>query len=569
MSVAQLPPVWKNSDKVRIAEPFFVKHNIYPTAIAWMSDSSGTIIQNQMVLLNRSNGQSSLVDTNNCKLKSSATKTASLLLDFGKELFGGLKIITGMYEGGLPANIRIRFGESYSEAMAEIKGEKNATNDHAIRDFTTLLPWLGTAEVGHTGFRFVRIDLLDTNRTILIKEIAAAFQYRDIPYLGSFTCSDTLLNKIWETGAYTLHLNMQNYLWDGIKRDQLAWMGDLSLETKTLFAVFGKNEIVPQTLDLIRNENPLPKWMNGLSSFSLWWPYTQYNLYMQNGDLKYLKQQENYLTGLCKMMIGYIKENGEEALPGRFFDWPTSPNDSAVHAGLQSLMIISLQSSSSIFGYLKNSQMKLVCDNAIAKLRTHIPNPNGSLQAAAMMGLAGLQTPGFINNTYFKNTDYNRISPFMGYHILQNKAFANDYQSSLDFIRFYWGAMLKLGATTFWEDLQTEDLPNASPIDKAVPAGKLDIHGDCGEYCYKGLRHSLCHGWASGPTPWLSEHVLGIKIMAPGCSIIKIEPHLGDLQFAEGTYPTPYGVVKVKHTKLSNGKIKTTVNAPGQIKILQ
>ena len=50
---------------------------------------------------------------------------------------------------------------------------------------------------------------------------------RDIPYLGSFTCDDPLLNNIWKTAAWTVHLNMQNYLWDGIKRDRLAWQGDL------------------------------------------------------------------------------------------------------------------------------------------------------------------------------------------------------------------------------------------------------------------------------------------------------------------------------------------------------
>jgi len=41
---------------------------------------------------------------------------------------------------------------------------------------------------------------------------------------------------------------------------------------------------------------------------------------------------------------------------------------------------------------------------------------------------------------------------------------------------------------------------DATRIDELVPEGKKDIHGDCGAYCYEGFRHSLCHGWASGPT---------------------------------------------------------------------
>lgn len=70
------------------------------------------------------------------------------------------------------------------------------------------------------------------NAELLLKDTPAQavhhiFIFRDIPYLGSFTCDDSLLNEIWKTAAWTVHLNMQNYLWDGIKRDRLAWQGDL------------------------------------------------------------------------------------------------------------------------------------------------------------------------------------------------------------------------------------------------------------------------------------------------------------------------------------------------------
>ena len=43
-----------------------------------------------------------------------------------------------------------------AEAMSETGGPKNATNDHAIRDDTMLVPWLGTREFGPSGFRFAR-----------------------------------------------------------------------------------------------------------------------------------------------------------------------------------------------------------------------------------------------------------------------------------------------------------------------------------------------------------------------------------------------------------------------------
>jgi hypothetical protein len=161
-----------------------------------------------------------------------------------------------------------------------------------------------------------------------------------------------------------------------------------------------------------------------------------------------------------------------------------------------------------------------------------------------------------------------RISTFYGYFVLQARAKAGDYQGCLDCIRNFWGKMLDLGATTFWEDFNLDWTVNAAGIDELVPPGKKDIHGDFGNYCYKGFRHSLCHGWASGPTAWLSEHVLGVKIVEPGCKAIQISPHLGDLQWVEGTFPTPQGIVKVRHEKQPDGSVRSTVDVPPGVRIV-
>ena len=100
-----------------------------------------------------------------------------------------------------------------------------------------------------------------------------------------------------------------------------------------------------------------------------------------------------------------------------------------------------------------------------------------------------------------------------------------------------------------------------------IPAGKKDIHGDFGAYCYKGFRHSLCHGWASGPTSWLTEYVLGVEVLEPGCRVLRIVPHLADLEWVEGTFPTPKGIVKIRHEKQLDGSISSKIDAPEGIVI--
>jgi hypothetical protein len=331
----------------------------------------------------------------------------------------------------------------------------------------------------------------------------------------------------------------------------------------SIFAVFGAHEIIPASLDLIRDETPLPKWMNGISSYSMWWVLIHNEWYRYTGDTEYLMQNREYLTGLLDQLADHVDPNNRENLPAhRFLDWPSSANKPAIHAGLHSLLTMTLDAGAELCDVLDEDITGERCRKAVSKLRKHIPDPADSKQAAALMALAGLEDAGKLNRRVMAVDGARRMSTFYGYYVLQARALAGDYQGALDCIRQYWGAMLDLGATTFWEDFDLDWTENAARIDELVPDGKKDIHGDFGNYCYKGFRHSLCHGWASGPTAWLSEHVLGIRILEPGCKSVAIEPHLGDLDWAEGTYPTPRGIIRVRHFKNPDGSIQSEVELP-------
>lgn len=562
---AALPAPVADLDARATSDPR-VRSYVLPARVLW---DSGDGVQNADVLLRKRSGQVTLDASNPCVLDS-RKGDAAILLDFGKELHGGVQIMVWHYKDNKPVRLRVRFGESAGEAMAEFGGDKNTTNDHAIRDQTTLVPWLGTAEIGNTGFRFVRIDLADADSFVQLKSVRAVFLYRDLDYLGSFRCSDERLNRIWQTGAYTVHLNMQDYLWDGIKRDRLVWIGDMHPETETIRAVFGVSDVVPASLDLIRDETPSPRWMNGISSYSMWWVLIHHSWHTYTGDADYLRQQREYLVGLLSRLSNCVGPDGRETMPeGRFLDWPSSENKPAIHAGLHSLLVMTLRAGAELCEVLDEQATKTQCLEAAEKLRQHVPDPAGSKQAAALMALAGLDDAARLNREVLAVDGPQRMSTFYGYYVLQARAMAGDYQGAIDVIRQYWGAMLDLGATTFWEDFDLQWTTNAARIDELVPEGKKDIHGDFGNYCYKGFRHSLCHGWASGPTAWLSEHVLGVKIVAAGCGVVRIEPHLGNLDWVEGTFPTPKGVIRVRHEKKADGAIESRIEAPPGVRVLR
>ena len=548
-----------------------IRQYILPTRVIWTSSDGGASIERAEMLLEKRSSQITLDAVNPCVLKNSDNGTASILLDFGVEMQGGIEIMAWNTTDGKPVKVRVRFGESVSEAMSDnLYVSKNATNDHAIRDQFTMVPWLGTTEIGNTGFRFVRIDLLGKKTMLGLKSVKAIFSYRPIEYKGSFACNDQRLNQIWNVGAYTVHLNMQKYLWDGIKRDRLVWVGDMHPEAMTIQYVFGEQDIVPASLDLIRDETPIPKWMNGISSYSMWWLLIHHQNYLYTGNSLYLDEQREYIIGLINELVKYIDVDNKEVLPaGRFLDWPTQADPIAIHAGLQAMLILTLDAGADICGVFEDLEAKQKCLDAIEKLRKHIPDPNNSKQAAALMALAGLQDAKKLNQSVMAVDGAARMSTFYGYYVLQARAKAGDYQGCLDVIRDYWGGMLDMGATTFWEDFDIEWTENAARIDELVPDDKKDIHGDYGNYCYRGFRHSLCHGWASGPTAWLSEQVLGVVPIEPGCIKVKIRPHLGDLKWAEGTVPLPQGILKVRHERQPDGSIKSIIKAPAGVKVIK
>ena len=485
----------------------------------------------------------------------------AILFDYGRELHGGLRITTAIRDSKATPRIRIRFGESVSEAMSDV-ASTTATNEHSLRDFEAALPWLGSFETGNTGFRFVRIDILDDGGTPLpVVAVEAKSIMRDIPYLGSFRCSDGRLNEIWQTAAYTVHLNMQDYVWDGIKRDRLVWIGDMHPEVMTINTVFGSQDVVRKSLDFARDGTGPDEWMNGICSYSMWWCIIQRDLYYYTGNLDYLQQQHEYLARLLRKIAACIDGSSEDFKEGRFIDWPTSENPESIHQCLQAMLTMTMKAGMEIAAALKDKELFNDCDVCAKALASYIPSAPATKQAAAFMTLAGI-LPATDGAGTIAEGGAEGFATFTGYYMLEALASAGKYDEAMQIISDYWGGMLDLGATSFWEDLRYSDLSKAGRIDEFVPEGTYDIHKDGGAYCYEGLRHSFCHGWASGPAPWMSRHILGIEPLEPGFKKVRIEPHLGNLDWAEGTFPTPYGLIRVSARKTDDGNIKTDIKLP-------
>jgi len=497
-----------------------------------------------------------------------------IILDFAKEYHGGIRIITASTSNTLDeAKIRIRFGESVSEACSELHDSKNSTNNHSVRDFEAIIPNLSDQEFGKTGFRFVRIDFLSEDVTYEILNVFAAVTFYNKPFVGSFKCSDKLVNKIYETCKYTIYLNMQDNLYEGIKRDRLVWVGDMYPEVTSVMNLFGDSTLIHKAINESRIYSPLPKWIDNIPSYSLWYIFIIYEHYMRNKDEKLIDDNIDYIEGLLELFDKVVDDNGNidykknEGFPyGIFFvDWPSSVYEHDSEYGNRYILILAYNALKKIYSYTNRKENPL-----IQKMLDKITIPKQEVFKKQIVSL------GYLANQIDSSEAKEKLlkdgvkgqSTFMSYFIYKAMNKLSDIDTTLESMKEYYGGMLSIGATTFFEDFDIEWLQGSGRIDKLPKKNQKDFHGDHGAFCYQGFRHSLCHGWSSGPISFLVEDVLGVKVLEPGCSKLEIKPNLRKLEYAKGIYPTPYGKVYIDAKKV-DGKVVTTIKAPKEITIIK
>jgi alpha-L-rhamnosidase len=137
---------WK---QLRVQKDPRTRYYIYPVRIVWQSQEQGAVIERPELLLIGRDGQSLLnAPMEKACILRHAGSAPGILFDFGTELHGGVQIciVGGSKKDRRTAKLRVRFGESAMEAMSELGGDSNATNNHAVRDGIFEVSFMGAEE---------------------------------------------------------------------------------------------------------------------------------------------------------------------------------------------------------------------------------------------------------------------------------------------------------------------------------------------------------------------------------------------------------------------------------------
>lgn len=268
-------------------------------------------------------------------------KGDALVLDFGKENCGGLRVLTcTVMKGGKFAEgrIHITFGESYMEALSRV-GEKGAGNDHAIRDFTAELTSYSDMTFGDTGYRYVRVEFID-DAEYLIKRFFGGCEIKRRKQIYKYNGKDPLISKIFSVAKRTIDLcSSRGYVWDGIKRDRLIWAGDIYPEMLALVTLYGRCAEVENSLDYVLAETGEGEWMNTVPAYSAWWVITVADYAAMTGNKDYLIKHMPDIKRIIRQIDRYVDEEGQMHFDCYFVDWPThgKPDE---YAGVRAVNIM-------------------------------------------------------------------------------------------------------------------------------------------------------------------------------------------------------------------------------------
>ncbi|QEC58471.1 Bacterial alpha-L-rhamnosidase [Flavisolibacter ginsenosidimutans] len=473
---------------------------------------------------------------------STTANSTSRLIDFGKETFGFVKLHGVKGSGAMT----LYYGESKEEALSK---DGAVTLDRL--QFSNVSKQDSTMPLSK-AFRYVNVVM---EPTLNLDSVSMLYEYADVKDRGSFKCSDEEINRIYDVAKYTLHLATREFFIDGIKRDRWVWSGDAYQSYLMNYYLFFDSPTVERTMAALRGKDPVTGHINTIMDYTFYWFLGIYDYYLYTGDKSFIKNFYPRMQSMMEYVLGRRNKDGLlQGLPGDwiFIDWANGLSKKGEVSFEQMLFARSLETMALCADIVNDDRGKTTYTKLSDDLKKKLFSLywNSSKHALVHSRVDGKQTGNvtryanmfgiFFN--YFNDAQKQEVkqhvllndsiqkitTPYMHFYELEALCAMGEQDYVLKQMKDYWGGMLNLGATSFWEEY--------NPTKKG--AEHYAMYG-------REFGKSLCHAWGASPIYLLGKYYLGVKPTAAGYATYTIEPKLGGLQWMQGEVPTPAGNIQV------------------------
>lgn len=380
---------------------------------------------------------------------------------------------------------------------------------------------------------------------------------------GSFSCPDSLHNRIWDVSRRTLELCMHEHYEDCPWREQALYAMDARNQALAGYYCFGNYDFARASLDLLGKGMGEDGFLElcaparvpiTIPCFSLAWILALDDYLLFSGDRSFVASQlpvaRRILETCARQSSGSLALTPRGPRMWNYYEWAPGMDGSdrglsaeRVDAPLNLFYLLALDAAVRMADACGESDEELAAkaaqvrqefasnfwdaDERAFRTRTGAgDDPHFAELTQALAILAGVVPSGEEDALRERlSRDSNGLVPCtLSHSLYRYEALLTDKERYaarvFDLISRDWGFMLAQGATSFWET-----------IDGAR------AFSDAG---------SLCHGWSGIPAWFYGAYVLGVKPTAPGFSTYAMDPVRGVFDSARGVVPTPSGPLQVK-----------------------
>lgn len=481
----------------------------------------------------------------------------AILLDFGREVFGNVEI--GIAGSGTGC-IDLCYCEELVDGRIKPDAQETLCTDRLLLR-RGALEWQSFQP---RAFRFLQIEFRRCSKPVALQYVRVNQTTYPIQPAASFKCNDRLITEIWEAGAYTAELCMQDTFIDCPLRERAQWWSEARLLSRTAYYAFGDTALLAQALRQFaasqdKDGTVLALYPAGVEmlapDLALLWIYSILDYYAFSDDAELVEELYPTVEKLLSWFGRYINDSGLLAdVPGHLqVDHADLEREGEVTAlncfYYQGLRVAAALAS--ICGKEEDAERYIsAAHNLKVALNKYLYVPRNGLFAECRVdgqlvekfsAQANILAALFdVTDQYQKAGIMRQIhtlpeltTPYFASYYLEALYLLDRHDEALAYMRRTWGQMIKAGATTLWEDFDT--------------------------------RGCLCHGSAVAPTRDLIAEYVGIKPVA-GAHRFVVTPHTGDLKWAHGTFNTQNGPLSVKWRIVRNG-MEVTVDVPEGVRV--
>ncbi|MBR2460464.1 MAG: hypothetical protein IKB34_04475 [Clostridia bacterium] len=452
------------------------------------------------------------------------------LYDFGRETFGKLVL------EGVSAPVDVIYGESEEEATdprCAVLRELGVDSDR---------------ELVSRAFRYIFVTGEAQPESVYM-----LYEYVPLEMRADFECDDPLVKQIFDLSAYTFHLNSREFFLDGIKRDRWVWSGDAYQSYMVNRYLFADDDITKRTVTALVGKPPYVQHINAINDYSFYQMIGVWEYWFASGDLDFVKFIYPRLYELYKFCVSRLDENGFVVyMPGDwiFIDWADLDKQGPMCA--EQILLwratVCMKELAAICG--AGCECAVDTDELRKKIyeKYYRPDRGGFVDGyesgkelmnrqqnvfAVLYGLVTEEEAERIYECVLSNPEIPPIkTPYFELYELMAICKLGHVESVQHMLTEYWGGMLRLGATSVWEQFD----PTVSG------AEHYEMYG-------KAYGKSLCHAWGAGPILVLGRYIAGVEATDVGYSSFKVSPKPGVYKSFRARVPLRNGAeVRIEYT---------------------